>query len=138
MEDFSYIIKWPKKRIIKNRMIGQIKSIIPVKKRNKIMINPYGSNFVNIADDSGGRRWAKTLLPSRGGMGMALKTARIILIMTLTLSIINRGVIMRPHDPFSDKAIIRKSMAERAANAKLVNIPARDIQIISLLGFLRL
>jgi hypothetical protein len=119
-------------------MIGQIKSIIPVKKRNKIMRNPYGSNFANTADCSGGRRWAKTLLPSRGGMGMALKTARIILIKTLTHSIFNRGVTMRPHDPGGGEAIIRKSMAETAANAKLVNIPAREIQIISLLGFLRL
>ena len=119
-------------------MMGQINLISPVKKSTNMMINPYGSSLENIADCSGGRRWTKTRLPSRGGMGMALKTAKIILIMTLTLNIIIRGFTMRLHEPRKREAKIRNNMAETAAKAKLVNMPARDIQMISCLGFRRL
>jgi hypothetical protein len=71
-------------------------------------------------------------------MGIALKTAKIILIMTLACNIIPRGVAMRLHEPGGAEATSRNNMAETAAKAKLVNMPARDIQIMSLLGFLRL
>jgi hypothetical protein len=118
--------------------MGQIKSITPVKKSNNMMINPYGSNFENIAACSGGSRWARTRLPSRGGMGMALKMARITLTLTLTPNIITRGLTIKPREPGKVDAINRNTMAETAAKAKLVNMPARDIQMISLFGFLRL
>jgi hypothetical protein len=66
-------------------------------------------------------------------MGIALKTARIMLTLTLTINIIMRGVIIRPHEPGETEATNRNTMAEAAAKAKLVNTPASDTQIISLL-----
>jgi hypothetical protein len=71
-------------------------------------------------------------------MGIALKTAKIILILTLSHNIITRGVAMRLHEPGEAEATTRNTMADTAARAKLVNMPERDTQIISLLGFLRL
>ena len=115
-----------------------------LRKKNKIItiIKPYGSSLLNISACLYGRKPIATLPPSRGGIGTILKTARMALIIALTLKIACNGtrtVLESDDGIISDSGKITKRIITILSTARTMFIkgPAAAERAMSLLGFLK-
>ncbi len=90
-------------------------------------IVPYRSKKCSIsAECSIGRELRRTLEPSRGGMGMRLKTARV------------RFMPMKTKKKFRYDPVSRTKREARPAKRMLLSGPAREVMISSRLGWEKL
>jgi len=103
---------------------------------------PIFSRRIYLIARSNGKKNAIILLPSSGGIGMRLKSARIMLIImpATKISLIgNRSEVISHSDKISDKYLLDlKRIKNKKANKILAKGPAIDTSKISLLIFLKL
>lgn len=110
--------------------------------RSRTIIKPNGSILLNERACLYGRRPVRTLPPSRGGIGIILKAARMALIMTLDLNIIAKGfitVVLRASGDISARGIrtnLRSNTLIRDSSIFVIG-PAAAEMAMSLLGFLK-
>src|SRR3972149_8433866 len=122
-----------KRPTIRNTMGETNLLSMPVAMSARRTMKPYCSKRAQAKALSGGRRLPNTLLPSRGGMGTMLNTARETFIMTLNsvmakTGLMTVGYVSRKAGP----AMIRSlyAIADMAASNRLESGPATDTSVM--------